>query len=352
MKHQILARPEPNKQLHNFRCSTELMTELKSLADKPYAVVLLESASGNGSSHLLQALSNELRRRGDKVVYLNFKQENVFSDLSALLINDILQTPVLFIDHLDVVFAAHSRQEILAFLSAFSKQKGKLFYSSTRQVEEMEEEISSLFDGPKYAITLQPLSPELRKEWGHSLLGSLPADIELPTSFHSMERSNRDFLHALEPYLQHKRLTDGRDHAYHAAFELQIHEFRVQLRKLQLALAELQLEKMSAISHQHYEKAVTIRDRENLWNDEMRQIADQVDRLMKDVPFTTGLLHLHYLAEVLLHEIHPTKLVLAHVNEYLDRRKANLKDESEDFLSWNQAREALNRKYQTDAHIR
>lgn len=148
-------------------------------------------------------------------------------------------------------------------------------------------------------MDVHPLHVEQRKIWatlllGHSMITTVPDAL-----FHS-GGSNRDFLDSLEPFIQKQRMWHGQDHDFNQAFAKKLREVQLELRKRQLILAEIEIEKPIHIFNQQYEVVAELRDRQKKIQEEINWIGREVMHLKETLPFFPGLLHFHLKVEILL----------------------------------------------------
>ena len=339
MKRMIFTSLNPDKQLENFKCTQEEKARISELLDANYNVVRIESEPGNGSSHVLMALANQMKRKGERLSYVEFQSDQKFNDLHAYHIKEMLQANRLFIDNIHFLTDEHSIREISEFLKSYAEGEGTLYYSSTNCGDAKETQlIADCFNGEKCTLTLNAQSDEIREKWMLELIGRTFEPVELLHEIFTSKTSNRDFLKALNPFIHDHKLRKGTDHSFNRTFEDTIHEIRLELRKEQLLLAHLQIDKTTSIRGQYYEKAADIREIE-------RAIFDKIDQLKKhlldhvaSIPFTSGLLRLHFMSLTLLNEFEANNLAVNELNSRIDERIVQLEGRWEELKRSNETR--------------
>ncbi len=330
MKHMIYTIPAADKQLQTFKCDEETKCEIHDLLENGLSeldVLRIESEPGNGKSHLLQAIAIELREKRVRIAYLHFKEGDSFLDLSVYLHNDILNASFLCIENADIPLKHHSSAEFIDFIKAFANNKGKLIYSLVSSKDEnTSNRIESCFDGKLNILSLPPISSEIRKKWAEEILGKLKYE-KLPEDLFTVAQSNKDFLVALAPIKQGIQLLKGNDYAFNQRFEEQINTIRLELRKRNLSIAELQLEKAAIIRKQEYEKAADLREKEREYLREIRNLHQWVKNLREELHFVPGHLNLLFSLTVLQNEFETERNAINQLNTAINLRLDALEDD-------------------------
>jgi hypothetical protein len=297
MKHMIFTIPAAEKQLSNFICEPEVRFELMEILGSEITgidVLRIAGETGNGSTHLLQAIANELRSKRKKVIYLSFKEGDHFSDLNPMHLREIGYADFLCIDGLPSLLNASSDDDILTFLKEITSKGIKLIYNDS--TEEVRDRSFSL---DRRTITLEPLSENMRKKWALNILGEKYVDL-LPREVFESTCSNRDFLHALSPLLQEKAWYEGTDHALNQALNRWSSETMLSIRQIQLRIAELDIKKTELIRQQHYEQAAQLRDDLVQLGKQLENLHREVQQRIDTTPFTPGMVDQHKQLERLL----------------------------------------------------
>lgn len=330
MKHMIYSIPAADKQLQTFKCDEETKREIHDLLENGLSeldVLRIESEPGNGKSHLLQAIAIELREKRTRIAYLHFKEGDSFLDLSVYLHNDILNTSFLCIENVDIPLNHNSSAEFIDFIKAFANNKGKLIYClESSKDESTSNRIESCFDGKLNILSLPPISSELREKWAEEILGKLEYE-KLPADIVRAAQSNKDFLVALAPIKESIQLLKGNDHAFNQRFEEQINTIRLELRKRNLSIAELQLEKAAIIRKQEYEKAADLREKEREYLREIRNLHQWVKNLREELHFVPGHLNLLFSLTVLQNEFETERNAINQLNTAINLRLDALEDD-------------------------
>jgi hypothetical protein len=327
----IFTRPAAEKLLSNFKCTNDVMHSLSNLFTPESVidctVIRIESTPGNGSSHLLQALGNELKQRGARIAYLHFMETDIFSDLSSFHLSDILNSEFLLINHIHFLLAESSKDALLDFLVRFAKTGGKLLYTSknTADIDEAAR-IEACFQSAGKSILLEPLTCDLRTAWAIEILGEKHAS-QLPETILTANGSNAEFLSTLKPILQEIQRSNGSDRTFNREFEQRINSIRLKLRKYQLSLAELQLDKQELIRKQLYEHAADLRQNEKELQAKIKELYLEVSNLKTHLPFEPGYLRSHYITEALLLQIDTDKPAMVLLNSAIQERMDTLESQ-------------------------
>jgi hypothetical protein len=168
-------------------------------------------------------------------------------------------------------------------------------------------------------LSLPPISIELRKKWAEEILGKEERE-NLPEDVFTASKTNKDFLDALLPFKQQIQLLKGNDYAFNQRFEEQIINIRLELRKLNLSIAELQHEKAAFIRKQEYEKAADLREKEREYLRKIRNLHQRVKNLKEELPFVPGQLNLIFSLTVLLNEFETEHNAINQLNRAINLR--------------------------------
>ena len=333
MQHMIYTRPELDKQLKNFICHPELKENLHRFIENHFdnsRLVLIHAESGNGASHIIQALCNGLRQDALKPCFLQFRKEDRFSDLNAILHADVLRASHVFIDGLENLL---DDQEAMRFWENYAKEGGRLIGNVSNEASDDKiNDLKQAFENSFKKIVIQPLSPEQRKMWAMQLLGHSISQ-NVPETLYDLPGTNRDFLLALEPYIQQQRMWHGQDYNFNRAFANKLRELQLELRKRQLELAEIELEKQDHIANQRYEILADLRDRQRNIQEEMNGIGREVLQLKETLPFLPGLLQFHFMVETLLNACFTEQKTMETLNKQVNELIEELRS------SWLQLRQ-------------
>jgi hypothetical protein len=327
----IYTRPLPEKQLSNFRMNEELMTVLPQLIEtelKDISLLFIRADKGNGGSHLLNALANELRKKGIRLTFLQFREYDSLSDLSTYHFNDIIKDRFVFIDRIDLALRNTVEQdEVERFMKDLASNDCKLIATVSPQEEPI---ISRLTDsngfGKRQTIDLFPLDKEQRINWCKELLETNNLD-HLPADQFEANNSNTEFLESLKPFIQELKRRKGLDHSFMRTYSDQLNTIKLQIRKNQLEQAELEIEKAACIRMQHYEKAADLRTREKQLMAKKHDLWNKVKKMLDDLPFYPGLLDLHFKTITLLNELEVKNTALRTLNKRLNKHLAELENE-------------------------
>ena len=328
----IYNRPEVEKRLDNFKCNQEKRAQIHELLSSGiqlFDAIRIESEPGNGSSHLLNAIANDLRIKGEKIAFLNFKEGDRFSNLSPYHLTDILLAEFLFIDDLPVILVDNSKDDLFEFLGSFAATGGKLFYSSNNVKNDPEKDlISNCFEQKAHTISLESVSTEIKKKWAKDIIGEEYV-LEIPQELFDTNESNKDFLEAIKPFQEKFQIEKGTHHSFNREYEHRMNTIRLKLRQHQLKIAELQIEKEESIRKQLYESAAGIRDRERSILSEIDLLQQEVLKMKNELPFIPNQLDLHYKINVLLNQINGDKSVLDELNKLISQRIDSLSEQWE-----------------------
>lgn len=327
----IYTRPLPEKQLSNFRMNDEQMAEIHQLIDselKDISLLFIRAEKGNGGSHLLNALANELRKKGIRLTFLQFRESDSLSDLSKYNLNDIFKDRFVFIDRIDLAIRNTVKQdEVERFMKDLASNDCKLIATVSPQEEPM---ISPLTDshgfGKRQTIELFPLEQEQRINWSKELLETNNLD-HLPADLFEANNSNAEFLESLKPFIQELKRRKGLDHSFMQTYSDQLNTFKLQIRKNQLEQTEVEIEKAACIRMQHYEKAADLRTREKQLMAQKHELWNEVKKLQDNLPFYPGLLDLHFKTVTLLNELEVKNTALRTLNKRLNKHLTELENE-------------------------
>jgi hypothetical protein len=319
----IYSRPLPEKQLSNFRMNEEQMTKIRQLINpelKDTSLLFIRSEKGNGGSHLLNALANELRKKGIRLTFLQFRESDSLSDLSKYHLNDIFKNRFVFIDQIDLALRNTVEQdEVERFMKDLASNNCKLIATVTPQEEPM---ISSLTDShgfvKRQTIDLFPIEQEQRINWCKELLETSSLD-QLPADLFQADNSNGEFLESIKPFIQELKRRKGHDHSFMQSFIDELNEVKLEIRKNQLEQTELEIEKASCIRMQHYEKAADLRAREKQLMAQKHDLWNKVKKLQDNLPFYPGLLDLHFRTIILLNELEAKNTALRTLSKILNK---------------------------------
>jgi hypothetical protein len=319
----IYSRPLPEKQLSNFKMKEEQMTQIQKLIDselKDTSLLFILAEKGNGGSHLLNALANELRKKGIRLPFLQFRESDSLSDLSKYHLNDIFKNRFVFIDQIDLALRnAVEHDEVERFMKNLASNNCKLIATVTPQEEPM---ISSLTDShgfvKRQTIVLFPLEKEQRINWCKELLETNSLD-QLPVDLFQANNSNGEFLESIKPFIQELKRRKGHDHSFMQSFIDELNEVKLEIRKNQLEQTELEIEKARCIRMQHYEKAADLRVREKQLMAQKHDLWNKVKKLQDNLPFYPGLLDLHFRTIILLNELEAKNTALRTLSKILNK---------------------------------
>ena len=330
MKHMIYTHPEAEKQLSNLKGNQAIKETIHLLIDsdfKDLSVIRIEADPGNGSSHVLQAVGNKLKQLGKRITFLRFMEDESFASLSPYHHAEILSSPYLFIDNLQILLKNGSCEAFLNFLKQFAAHSGKLIYSSRNTSDDDEiKKIGACFNEKGAVFTLHPLNHEERKKWVSELIRG-PISEEIPEEIFSDERSNQAFLQELAPFIQRFKRMRGEDHEFNRNYEDRVLEMRVVLRTLQLDLAKIQIEKSKTIRDQLYEKAADLREEERSILSALNELLKSFYTLKNELPFTPGMINLQFMARVLYEEFEGVTRAAETITLILEDRINTLKQQ-------------------------
>ncbi len=334
MKHMIFTPPLPEKQISNFRMKKAqgaLIQNRVNANSNDISLLLIRSANGNGSSHLLHALGNEYRKQGIRISFLHFRKTDALKDLTRYHMDDILKSRVVFIDHLETLFNnAEDWSETENFLKELANKNIKLFCTLSSDEERMMEALKVIpFSDKLEVIELHPLSQEERLAWSKELLGTKNMEI-MPEELFGLNNSNGEFLKSIEPYILQMKRKKGTDHKFMQEFIGHLNQAKLAMRKMQLNAIELEIQKASAIRSERYEKAANFRVLEKQLEFQRIELWNQVKRMQDDLPFYPGLIDLHFRSISLLNELDKNnsalRILSKKLNSHLNQLETTLKD--------------------------
>lgn len=323
MKHMIYTRPSLEMQLSSFRINEEQMTIIQQLIEselEDISGLFVCAEKGNGSSHLLNALANEIRKKGNRIAFLEFRGSDSLINLSKYHFNDIYKNRFVFIDEIGLAFRNNvEREEIEQFIHDLAVNNCKLIATVSPQDEPM---IRTLADshgfGKCQTIDLGPLEREQRVKWCKELL-EMDSLVQIPTELFEVSNSNAEFLESLNPFIQELKLRKGQDYVFMQTYLDQLNELKLELRKNQLEQSELEIEKVDCIRSQRYERAADIRMREKNLLAQNHKTWKKVKKLQDDLPFYPGLLDLHFRTIILLNELEVKNTALRTLSKRLNK---------------------------------
>ncbi len=280
MKNIIIHPPHVDKQLSTFIASPELLKLINHEIDhkfKDYSIVRIESETGNGSSHLLHGIANQLRNEGNSVAFFRFKKGDSFSDLTPYHLNNIHNIPFVFIDNLHHVWKSdEERNQLLEFLKLLDKNKGVFFYSCQTDEEFVFPlMIQEVFSGKSLSVSLKALTEAEKIEWAQQLLNEIIV-AELPNDLFEDFISNDNFLKSLAPYIEQHSINQGTNYAKMKQQNEAIFQLEVRMLRTQLAILGLELLKRDNIQKENYEKSAGIRH-------EQIKLAEELENIEKDL---------------------------------------------------------------------
>lgn len=283
MKHLIVTHPRVEKQLSTIQLVPELLIELKRQLHcqfEGFAIVRVESDPGNGSSHLLHAIANHLRKNGNSTVFFHFKEGDSFINYTSHHMNNLHTTPFVFMDNIHHITASSfEREELLKFLQLVADNNGTLLYScETEEFLDNRLRIEKPFSGPSLAYFLKALKREDKLKWAEQLLDDKTIE-ELDPAFFEESISNAQFLKSLSPFIEQKAKEFGNNYTILRQQEKALHQLELRMLRTQLAILELEPKKNEIIRNQQYEKAVDIRQKQRLLADELQAIEHELAAL-------------------------------------------------------------------------
>ncbi|MFN5786473.1 MAG: UvrB/UvrC motif-containing protein [Flavobacteriia bacterium] len=333
MKHMIYTRPKPEKQLSNFLMNEQLSAMIDGWIESKLddiSLLMIQSDPGNGSSHLLHAIANELRKIGIRSTFLQFRKTDSLSDLSTYHVDDVLKSNYVFIDHIEALLN-HSPEwpETESFLIKLATNNCKLICTIPLDQEIMIRSVLSIpFSNKPAVIKLSSISPSDRIEWAKVLMEG--EDIQhLPDELYHAEVSNGAFVESIQPFILEMKLRKGNAHSFMQEYGDQLNICRLAIRQIQLALAELEIEKTTCIRLQQYEKAAEIRGREKDLFVKRVEMWSRIKKMYDDLPFTPGLIDLHYRSITLMNELEVKNIALRSLNKRMNKHLTELEEQWE-----------------------
>jgi hypothetical protein len=280
----ILNTPNIEFQLVDFKGEMKLTEELKGLLTNQFegfSIVRLTSDSGNGSSFLLHALANELRKANVRISFLHFCEEDKFDHLTKYHLDVILSSPIVFIDNLHHILENYEQNEKLeSFIKELGERNGKLIYACKKDVE-LEKSthlIDKSFSDSTLSFHLNPISCDERKIWAIERLNKHRVE-NIPEVLFTNKNSNRDFLDSLKPYIDEFKLDNGMNYKEIRQLEAKLNTIELRMLRNRLATIELESVKGIVIKEQQYEKAADIRDQQNALSAELKEIRNELESL-------------------------------------------------------------------------
>jgi hypothetical protein len=280
MKNIIIHPPHVDKQLSTFKASPELFKILNHEIDckfEGYSIVRIESETGNGSSHLLHAIADQLRNERNSVAFFLFKKGDSFSDLTPYHLNNIHNIPFVFMDNIHQVWKSdQERNQLLEFLKLLAENNGVFFYSCQTDVEFVfPMMIQDLFSGKNMSVSLKALPEAEKIEWAQQLLNeSIVA--ELSKDLFKDSISNENFLKSLAPYFEEHTINQGTNYAKMKQQNEALYQLEVRMLRTQLAILDLEPLKKDNIQKENYEKSASIRH-------EQIKLAEELENIEKDL---------------------------------------------------------------------
>ena len=333
MKHMIYTRPTPEKQLSVFLMNEQLSAMIDGWIESKLddiSLLMIQADPGNGSSHLLHAIANELRKNGVKLTFLQFRKTDSLSDLSKYHLDDILKSRYVFIDHIEALLNhADEWPETESFLNKLAENNCKLICTIPLAEEKM---ILSLLGIPFHnkpaVIKLSRVSSSDRIEWAKVLMEGNDIQ-EIPDELFHADVSNGAFIESIEPFILQMKLRKGNDHVFKNEYRVQLDMYRLNLRRIQLELAELAIEKSTSIRLQQYEKAADIRGRERDLFARRLELWSRIKKMYEELPFTPGLVHEHFMTIALLNELEVKNTALRTLNKRMNKHLNELEEKWE-----------------------
>ena len=328
MKHMIYKRPVVEKQLSGFRMSEEQRIQIEQLIDsglEGFSGLFIRSEKGNGSSYLLNALANEIRKKGIRIAFLEFRGTESLNNLSKYHFNDIFKNSFVFIDHIGLAFLNNVElQEVEQFINDLASNNCKLVATVSLQEEPLIRNLAeSMGFGKWHTIDLDPLELDQRIKWCKELL-EMDSLAEIPTELFEVNNSNAEFLQSLSPFILELKRRKGQDYDFMQTYLDQLNELKLEIRKNQLELSEIEIEKVHCIRSQRYERAADIRMREKTILAQNYKTWKKAKNMQEDLPFYPGLLDLHFKTIILLNELEVKNTALRTLNKRLNRHMNEL----------------------------
>jgi hypothetical protein len=283
MKHLIVTHPRVEKQLSTIQLQSELLKELKHQLHcqfEGFSIVRVESDPGNGSSHLLHAIANQLRQNGNSNAFFHFKEGDSFINLTSYHLNHLHTTPFVIMDNIHHITASsYERDELLKFLQLVADNNGTLLYScETEEALDNRLQIEKPFSGPSLAYYLKALKREDKLKWAKQLLDEKTVE-ELDPAFFEESISNAHFLKSLSPYIEQQATEFGNNYAILRQQEEALYQLELRMLRTQLAILELEPRKNEIIRDQQYEKAADIRQEQRALAEELETIEHELEAL-------------------------------------------------------------------------
>lgn len=283
MNHLIVTHPRVEKQLSTILLEPELLEELKHQLNCQFeglSIVRVESDPGNGSSHLLHAIANQLRHVGSSTAFFQFKEGDSFINLTSYHLNNLHNAPFVFMDNIHHILAtAYERDELLNFLQLVADNNGTFIYScATEESLDNRLRIEKPFSGPSLALYLKALNREDKLKWAKKLLDEKTVE-ELDQALFDDSLSNANFLTSLAPYIEQQATEFGNNYALMRLQEEALHQLEIRMLRTQLAILELEPKKNEIIRDQQYEKAADIRQEQRALADELEAIENELASL-------------------------------------------------------------------------
>jgi hypothetical protein len=283
MKHLIVTHPRVEKKLSTIQLEPELLEELNHQLNCQFeglSIVRVESDPGNGSSHLLHAIANQLRQNGSSTAFFQFKEGDSFINLTSYHLNNLHNAPFVFMDNVHHILSSPSeRNEILKFLQLVADNNGTLIYScETEELLDNRLQIEKPFSGPSLAFYLKALKREDKLKWAKKLLDEKTVE-ELDQAFFDDSITNATFLKSLAPYIEQQATEFGNNYAFLRQQEEALYQLEIRMLRTQLAILELETKKTEIIRDQQYEKVADIRQEQRALADELEAIENELAAL-------------------------------------------------------------------------
>jgi hypothetical protein len=280
MKHSIINPPHVDKQLSTFRANRELFKILNHEIDsqfREYSIVRIESETGNGSSHMLHGIANQLRNEGNSVAFFRFKTGDSFSDLTTYHLNNIHNIPFVFMDNIHHVWKSdEERNQLLEFLKLLEENKGVFFYSCQTDEEFVFPlMIQKVFSGKSLSFSLSALPEAEKIEWAQQLLNEMIV-AELHDDLFDDSISNENFLKSLAPFIEQHSINQGTNYAKMKQQNEALCQLEVRMLRTQMAILDLEPLKRDNIHKENYEKSAGIRH-------EQIKLTEELENIEKDL---------------------------------------------------------------------
>lgn len=280
MKHTIINPPNVDKQLSTFIAAPELLKLINHEIDckfEGYSIVRIESETGNGSSHLLHGIANQLRNEGNSVAFFRFKKGDSYSDLTPYHLNNIHNIPFVFMDNIHHVWKSdQERNQLLEFLKLMAENNVVFFYSCQTDEEFIFPlMIQEVFSGKSLLVSLKALTNVEKIEWAQQLLNEMIV-AELPNDLFEDSISNENFLKSLAPHIEKHAINQGTNYAKIKQQNEALYQLEVRMLRTQLAILDLEPLKRDNIQKESYEKSAEIRH-------EQIRLAKELENIEKDL---------------------------------------------------------------------